>query len=91
MDYLASAQVVSVAVDLGNGSLDKTREWCHAAVVTENYRFGRNAAPRVGWFTALDFGRRFSVDLEDSAFFSVEAGIEIPLGRRTYGESNEPA
>lgn len=81
LDYLASAQVTTVSVNLGDGSLDRDREWRHALVATSSYRFGRAVPGWLGWYIEFEFGRKFVFDLDDSAFFSIGVGVDIPLRR----------
>ena len=74
--YVMRAQTTELAVDLGSGEVDRTRELQHHALPTLGLHVGRNKGT-VGWFAGSQFGRHLSPQSEDSLWFALEAGVRF--------------
>jgi hypothetical protein len=80
VNYMASAQITSVSIDLGTGAATNTRELQHYAVPTVAYRFLDQIGGGPEWFLGAAFGRKLSAAQANSTYFAVEAGIRFRLG-----------
>ncbi|MEM7157177.1 MAG: hypothetical protein AAF799_30270 [Myxococcota bacterium] len=80
--YLASFQIVTIAVDLSSGDKNNTREMRHYFVPTLSYALGHDVLPNFGWFLKFSYGQKLSVPIESSAMVMVELGLSFRLGGR---------
>ncbi len=89
LGYLNAFQIVTATVDLSTGELyDRIRERQGYFLPTINLEFGKTPSKKVGWYSKVSYGRKISMNMDDSAFIAVEVGIKLHLGKKQNKNSN---
>ena len=79
LGYLWANQKKEGTVNLGTGEISYESENLHYFVPTLNLGFGGDPKKHIGYFFNAFYGRKFSAQAENDAFFGLEFGISIHL------------
>lgn len=75
--YVLAAQVSTVAVDLGSGDLDRTRQLRHHVLPTLGVHFGRDGGEGPRAFGGVAAGRLWSPQVDGTLWITAEAGVRL--------------
>lgn len=79
LGYWLQGQVTDLAIDLSDGSKQKTRAYWHWFFSTINYEFGSAITDSVGWYSKISLGQRVGKDRPRNTILFLELGLQFQL------------
>lgn len=75
--YLAESEIISIDVNLSDGSKEKSRELRNHLLTTINYEFGKKVNSNLSWYGKPSFGWKLSDN--SSMVIMIELGLKFNL------------